>query len=641
MSTTPPTTTCYRHRPELAKNKSEPTFDLSLDTVSSGDRAAITHVWSLFSSAPKKQRDLILKGILSVCCMPQLSFIYESLQPLLRIDFVSIFPKHVNFKIFGYLDAVSLCQAAQVSHAWKFIADDERLWYIMCDQHTGKTCVKCGWGLPNKLKMTTVSTPPVLPSLYQTNKLLHYQQIQSTTSPPTISTNSTQQNVFTKVDHIVSSAEPSLATSSIPALSSTKRKHSPEPGLLGQFSRKKQHQIPPVAKTASISVHSTGEAINTLINDTTANDDDNDQFLHGNDIPRNNWKSLYRERMIVEQNWRQNRFILRNLADNGGDSGTKNGVICIQVCNDLQVIMIGYDNNLIQVYDGESNINAQQPCGEPTTTMALTSSLKCFQFDEAKLIVGESDHSISIWDWHQGTRIRTLQGHTGAVIALHFNKRNLLATGSMDQTIRLWDFGASQSFVLLGHHSPIRSLLLQQLDQQQLLVSSGDDQVIRIWDLTSRQCIRSLTGHNGGVLKMVPIPRLAMTQLLSLAPNNEHHQITNLQQIDDISDISNYSLILSCSSDNTIKLWDIRTGKCIRTMFGHMDHVTTLACDQFRIISGSKDRTLRIWSLNTGICQHAMALEHAVDTVALSSSGILSASNGVGCIWDYSSKVNK
>ncbi|CAO3589405.1 unnamed protein product [Absidia cylindrospora] len=475
----------------------------------------------------------------------------------------------------------------------------------MCDQHTGKTCVKCGWGLPNKLKMTS-STPPDLPSLYQTNKSLRHQQIQST--------NISQQHLFTNVDQIVSSSEPSLATSS-----STKRKLSSVSGLLGQFSRKKQHQIP--------SLEPTGEAIKTLFND---------EVMDGHHIPRNNWKSLYRERMIVEQNWRQNRFILRNLGDNGGGSGTKNGVICIQVCNDLQVIMIGYDNNLIQVYDGESNIDAQQPCGEPRTTMTLTSSLKCFQFDETKLIVGESDHSISIWDWHQGTRIRTLQGHTDAVIALHFNKRNLLATGSMDQTIRLWDFGASQSFVLLGHHSPIRSLLLQQQDHQQLLVSSGDDQAIRIWDLTSRQCIRSLTGHNGGVLKMIPIPRLAMTQLLLLTPDN-HHQNTNLQQLDDTS----HSLILSCSNDNTIKLWDIRTGKCIRTMFGHMDHVTSLACDQFRIISGSKDRTLRIWSLNTGVCQHAMTLEHAVDTVALSSSGILSASNGVGCIWDYSSMTNK
>ena len=41
--------------------------------------------------------------------------------------------------------------------------------------------------------------------------------------------------------------------------------------------------------------------------------------------------------------------------------------------------------------------------------------------------------------------------------------------------------------------------------------------------------------------------------------------------------------LLSCGLDNTIKLWDVKTGKCIRTQFGHVEGVWDIAADNFRI----------------------------------------------------------
>ncbi|RCH87218.1 hypothetical protein CU098_009182, partial [Rhizopus stolonifer] len=144
---------CYRPRPDLVKNCGPDEFDLlqtqiQLEKLETADREAISHIWSLFSAAPADQRLLILKGLVSTCCMPQLSFLHNVTKPLLRIDFVSILPREVSMTIFSHLDAKTLCHAAQVSQTWKSLADDDALWHRMCEQHIDKKCAKCGWGLP-------------------------------------------------------------------------------------------------------------------------------------------------------------------------------------------------------------------------------------------------------------------------------------------------------------------------------------------------------------------------------------------------------------------------------------------------------------------------------------------------------------
>lgn len=60
--------------------------------------------------------------------------------------------------------------------------------------------------------------------------------------------------------------------------------------------------------------------------------------------------------------------------------------------------------------------------------------------------------------------------------------------------------------------------------------------------------------------------------------------------------------IVSGSSDQTIKIWDVETGECLHTLAGHTDLVRTLQLDARadRIISGSYDGSLKIWSLSQG-----------------------------------------
>lgn len=105
-------------------------------------------MWSLFSAAPSRHRELMLQGIMSQLCFPQLSLISREAHEYLKIDPIMVLPVEISQKILCYLDTVSLTKAAQVSRRWRELADDDAVWVRMCEQHVNRKCTKCGWGLP-------------------------------------------------------------------------------------------------------------------------------------------------------------------------------------------------------------------------------------------------------------------------------------------------------------------------------------------------------------------------------------------------------------------------------------------------------------------------------------------------------------
>lgn len=208
------------------------------------------------------------------------------------------------------------------------------------------------------------------------------------------------------------------------------------------------------------------------------------------------------------------------------------------------------------------------------------------------LATGSEDATVKLWDTQSQKEFATLTGHTAGVYAVAFSADGkLLASGGDDNTVKLWDAATYQVLATLeGHDAGVYSLAVSP--NGKILASASDDKTVRLWDIASRHELATLTGHTAGVYS------------LAFSPDGK--------------------ILVSGSEDNSAKLWDVKTQRQIGTLLGHSAGVYSLAFSPKGNIlaTGSNDSSVKLW--NTTTRQQLAALRgHSagVTTLAFSHDG--------------------
>ncbi|KAJ9149332.1 Nuclear distribution protein PAC1 [Pleurostoma richardsiae] len=195
------------------------------------------------------------------------------------------------------------------------------------------------------------------------------------------------------------------------------------------------------------------------------------------------------------------------------------------------------------------------------TLVSHREAITCVAFHPifSSLASGSEDYTIKIWDWELGELERTIKGHTKAVLDV--------------------DFGGPRGGTLLA--------------------SCSNDLTIKLWDpADDYKNIRTLPGHDHSISAVRFIPSGAAG-----AP-------------------ASGNLLVSASRDKTLRIWDVSTGYCVKTLRGHADWVRDVdpSPDGRFLLSAGNDQTARLWDISTSNPENKLTLighEHTIECCAI------------------------
>lgn len=275
---------------------------------------------------------------------------------------------------------------------------------------------------------------------------------------------------------------------------------------------------------------------------------------------------------------------------------------------------------------------------QPGSTVAIfkkahDDNITCLDFDfpfGTMITAGYMDHTMKIWDLSGRKQVGLLEGHYASINCIQMDPNfNLVVSGSKDATLKLWNidlateegnaFGIKLDkscciHSLDSHKAEINALSLDR----EILVSASKDKTIKQWDLKSGRCIQNLD--------------VAFTGTKSPKVEQESFSLLDPPIVGGLQCFEN--ALATGTKDGLIRLWDLRSGKVVRTIDGHDGAITTLRFDSKNLLTGSVDQTVRLWDLRYGNEVDKFYFESPISNVHFDSQRIVISTQSTSSVYD-------
>lgn len=259
-----------------------------------------------------------------------------------------------------------------------------------------------------------------------------------------------------------------------------------------------------------------------------------------------------------------------------------------------------------------------------------TNSVRYISFNDKGTLLAScsSDLTIKLWDFNNSTCIKTLHGHDHTVSCVKFVPGgDYLVSCSRDKTIKIWETSTGYcKHTLNGHDKWVRSIDISE--DGSLIVSGSDDHSVIVWDLKLYKKLNVFSEHENVVesVKFVPSKTSStITKGLIIKQSRINGHITpskntsNDKEKDENHDKTKIKYVASCGRDKVIYIYDIENGTNVMRLVGHDNWVRDIIFhpDGIHLISVSDDRSIKVWDLKEQKCVKTIsdAHEHFVQCI--------------------------
>ena len=281
------------------------------------------------------------------------------------------------------------------------------------------------------------------------------------------------------------------------------------------------------------------------------------------------------------------------------------------------------------------------------------------------LYAAAHEHTIRIWNLHRFQR--DLNRHTSDITVLKWLENNMMASGSKDGKICIWQVETGECLDTFHGHS--RRVQALTLFGENRMASAALNEKIRVWNIAilpeSKICNiqkqdKDITDNdyllytkNTYLFKLIGTEKLAIVFPNKIRVWNVVND-TYLPDLNFLDEENKFSIIYALRSwrnfnegetiktkfeinflkshgtstligvaDSTITTWNVDTGKCLYTLIDHHKKVTSLVISSKILISGSLDQYIRVWDINTGVLRKFIHINDQINSMHVISDSML------------------